>query len=401
MVVAQTFTTDEGEITIESMSTDAQILNGAGGTTILKFKAKGKWILESDCDWMSVSPACGKSGKNTVIITTNSNLTGHDRTGQIIIDGNENQTLTVCQRPYIFERKQVASGTVTNEVTLTYTDTQWNWIYPVLPYPKSNIYQDIESVNTYSYTVYDCPDGINSYIATNYNIMYLPLSGATVLKEDINATVYEVTAKLDMIDNIPPYDPNSDVCKKYLGKEKSNIIDPTHKTIKAVADTFWTETKGDIISYALKCYEWTATNINYGKKNMGMFSIAELIKTKEGDCGNYASVFISLLRAKGIPARHIAMINPNSSSYHVTSEFYIPAYGWIPADPTYKNANPKGNYFGKFTGDKYLVMSFGVNLTINGPMGNDITDLLQDYSCWYSWTTEGNFKFNHVFSKFR
>lgn len=399
IVVAQTFIVDGVEITFESMSTDAQILNGAGGTTILKFKAKGKWNLESDCDWMTVNPTSGKSGKNTVIITTNNNLTGHDRSGHIIIDGNQAQTLTVCQRPYIFERKQVASGTVTNAVNLTYSDTQWNWIYPVLPYPKSNIYQDIESVNTYSATVFDCPDGLNSYIATNYQGMNIPPSESTVIKEDISATVYEVTAKLDMIDNIPPYDPKADVCKKYLGKERGNLIDPTHKTIKAVADNLWIESKEDIITFARKSYEWTATNIKYGNNNKGLHPISELMKTKESDCGNFASVFISLLRAKGIPARHIVMIEPNSSEWHVRAEFYIPAYGWIPVDPTYKNSNPRGDYFGKFTG-KFIVMSFGVNLTINSPTGNEIAEILQTFSCWYSWTIEGNFKFSHVFSKF-
>lgn len=397
---AQTFTANGVEISFESMSTDAQILNGAGGTITLKLKANGKWTLEPDCDWITVKPTTGKKGRHTISITTANNPTGHDRMGQITLNGDQTQIISICQRPYIYERKQVAKGTVTNAVNLTYSGTQWTRIYTVLPYPRTNMYQDIESVKTYYATVYDCPDGLNSYIATNYQGNSIPTSGTNVIKEDISAIVYEVTARLDLIDNIPPYDPKSDECMTYLGKERGNIIDPTHKTIIAISDFFWAETAGNIIDYARKCYEWTATNIKYGNQNKGLRPISEILNNKVSDCGNFASVFISLLRAKGIPARHIVMIEPDKNNWHVRAEFYIPAYGWIPVDPTYKNSNPRGDYFGKFTG-KFLVMSTGVNLSIKGPDGNDINEpLLQTYIHWEWWMSEGSYNFNHSFSKF-
>ncbi len=400
---AQTITADGVAISFDYISTDAEFLNGAGGSTVINIKASGKWSLTSDSEWLTVTPSSGKKGKQTITVTTTRNTTDKDRIGKITLTpGDELQSLSICQRPYIYERKQTIAGNVTNAVTLTYDGTQWDRIYTILPLPRSNLYQDIISVDTYNAVRYDCPDGLNSYLVTEYK-GYNIRSGMTLIKEDINTIVYEVTAKLDLIDNIPPYDPKSEVCKKYLGKESGDLINPNHESVKAVSDYLWKESGGNIIDYARRCYEWTATNITYGKSGRGLLTINELIKAKEGDCGNYCSVFISLLRAKGIPARHIVMILPQEESdNHVCAEFYIPTYGWIPVDPTYKNGNPRGDYFGKFTG-KTIVMTTGINLDVRGPDGyNEIVPILQTYHNWWWYNSEGNdINIKYTKSKFR
>jgi transglutaminase-like putative cysteine protease len=67
-----------------------------------------------------------------------------------------------------------------------------------------------------------------------------------------------------------------------------------------------------------------------------------------GKCADISAVFVSLLRAAGIPAREVFGIRAAPSKYskaygiksnditaaqHCRSEFYIRGYGWIPADP--------------------------------------------------------------------
>ena len=168
-----------------------------------------------------------------------------------------------------------------------------------------------------------------------------------------------------------------------------------------ISSQLWESTDGDLLKYARKCYDWTAKNITYGNMNTGLHTITELMRTRKGDCGNFSSVFISLLRAQGIPARHVVMISPTEAGYHVRAEFYIPAYGWIPADPTFENGDSGGAYFGRFTG-AYVVMSLGVNSACRSYDGKTYTaDLLQAYLLWFWYSREGSYSFTHQFSNFR
>ena len=62
-------------------------------------------------------------------------------------------------------------------------------------------------------------------------------------------------------------------------------------------------------------------------------------KTKEGDCGSYTALFISMCRIAGIPARQKSGFHftPENKGSHVWSEIYLPPYGWTPVDATRKD----------------------------------------------------------------
>jgi transglutaminase-like putative cysteine protease len=51
------------------------------------------------------------------------------------------------------------------------------------------------------------------------------------------------------------------------------------------------------------------------------------------DCGGLATIYVSILRAAGIPARCLSgrSISPNTT--HVKMDFYANEIGWVPADP--------------------------------------------------------------------
>ncbi|HSP14645.1 MAG TPA: transglutaminase domain-containing protein [Thermoanaerobaculia bacterium] len=58
---------------------------------------------------------------------------------------------------------------------------------------------------------------------------------------------------------------------------------------------------------------------------------------KAGNCTDFHSLFISLARAKGIPARFVigfplTASDGNVKGYHCWAEFYIQGKGWIPVD---------------------------------------------------------------------
>ena len=384
-----------------SISSDAAILHGAGGQTVVSITTEASWSIASDANWLTVSPSSGSAGAGQITVTSAPNNTSALRTGNLTVSSSGGvQVLSVRQRPEVRKTTLEDDANILNSLKLSYSGTKFTRIYAILPVPQTNLYQEISNLDKGSAELVTCPDGVNQYIVTNLEGSAIPASGSVVISETFHARSYKLTANLDQITEIPEYDPQSEVCQKYLGAEEGDLVNPKNAEIVSVAGKLWGEASGNLIAYARKCYEWTATNMKYGNMNTGLHTIADLMKSKTGDCGNFSSVFISLLRAKGIPARHIVMIAPQKQEYHVRAEFYIPTYGWIPADPTFKNSDPSGDYFGRFTGN-YVVVSFGINSLIKDPSGADYrAALMQSAFYWYWYSTPGSgITFTHVFSK--
>ena len=64
--------------------------NGTGGAKTLTIECKNPWSAESDCNWVTVSPANGSRGSHTLTVTAQE--TEEDRNGKITItdeDGNK------------------------------------------------------------------------------------------------------------------------------------------------------------------------------------------------------------------------------------------------------------------------------------------------------------------------
>ena len=395
-------------LAIEQPSSDAAILNGAGGETTVKFTAKASWTITSDAPWMTVSTSSGKKGPRKFTITTVANNTDTIRTGVVTLSsGRDSQTLEIRQRPYIFLRKELlAEGDVTNNLIFSSYGTMVTRIYSLLLVPESNIYQDISDwSSTSGGKSLDCPDGLNHYLATNVSEIDVPSYGGVVASETFHVKAYKVIANLELIKDIPEYDLSSAECREYLGKEANDVVDPKNPELVQVSDMLWKETSGDLIGYARKCYEWTASNLTYGNPDDGLLPIKTILKRRIADCENFSSVFISLLRAKGIPARHVSMMSPwekkpkKTDKLHTRAEFFIPAYGWIPADPTFKNSNPYGDFFGVFTGP-YIVMSRGANIICQGPEDANVYFKGCNQSQWWYWpaTAGSSISFSHEFS---
>lgn len=80
-----------------------------------------------------------------------------------------------------------------------------------------------------------------------------------------------------------------------------------------------------------------------------------LFTTKTGDCKDFASAFVILCRASGIPARFVVGFTPGdfdpatgtrvvkTKNSHAWAEVYFPSCGWVPFDPTPQGTMPAGN----------------------------------------------------------
>jgi len=98
---------------------------------------------------------------------------------------------------------------------------------------------------------------------------------------------------------------------------------------------------------AEKIYDFVISALRYETQPEIRGALWALLNRK-GDCSEYGTLFVALMRAVGIPARivtgHVSNVlsrggianatNLWLDSPHLWAEFYVDGYGWIPVDPT-------------------------------------------------------------------
>lgn len=135
------------------------------------------------------------------------------------------------------------------------------------------------------------------------------------------------------------------------------------------------KTPEQIMAFAKAAYNYTTENLSYSldaaSVNKGALAALE---TGEGSCVEYASLFVALNRAVGIPARIVngfahatTTLNLPSEEVkkrrHQWAEFYHPQYGWVPVDPTL--GNKADSRFGNLPAGYYIIQNYG-DLPVSG-----------------------------------
>ncbi|MBD3313586.1 hypothetical protein GF345_04040 [Candidatus Woesearchaeota archaeon] len=103
--------------------------------------------------------------------------------------------------------------------------------------------------------------------------------------------------------------------------------------------------KDDLVDVVDSIAVWVNTNIQYNLSTINAEASQKsswVLEHREGVCDELTSLFISMLRSLGIPARFVSGISytdsplfPESWGPHGWAEVYFPGYGWIPYDVTY------------------------------------------------------------------
>jgi len=76
-----------------------------------------------------------------------------------------------------------------------------------------------------------------------------------------------------------------------------------------------------------------------------------ICRTLTGDCGGFAALFVSIMRANGIPARTLVGRWAGSGQQtHVKAEFWAKDTGWVPVDLT-SAFKQEDRFFGNDYGD--------------------------------------------------
>lgn len=135
------------------------------------------------------------------------------------------------------------------------------------------------------------------------------------------------------------------------------ILDPILKEIRAANPNASDQER------ARGIYDWVVDNVEYKKVGTGWGNGDTFWACNEryGNCTDFHSLFISLARTEGIPARfEMGFPIPADRSegtiggYHCWVEFWVPEVGWIPIDASeaFKHPEKRSLFFGTHPADR-------------------------------------------------
>ncbi|MBI3319142.1 MAG: transglutaminase domain-containing protein [Candidatus Omnitrophica bacterium] len=128
-----------------------------------------------------------------------------------------------------------------------------------------------------------------------------------------------------------------------------------------------TEGHATDVERARAIYDYTISHMSYDKTTpgWGQGDSARACLLGKGNCTDFHSLFISMARSVGLPARFVIgapiPAGPGGpiSSYHCWAEFYTPQHGWVPVDASeaWKHPDVRDYYFGTRDENRLLISS--------------------------------------------
>ncbi len=147
---------------------------------------------------------------------------------------------------------------------------------------------------------------------------------------------------------------------------------PIDGRIKTLADEH-TRGKQGTVEKARALYDFVFNTVRYDKSGTGWGRGDSLwvCDAKHGNCTDFHSLFISLARAEGIPARfEIGFPVPTGTEgtipgYHCWAEFYANGVGWVPVDisEAWKDPKKRDYFFGALDANR-VQFTVGRDLTL-------------------------------------
>jgi len=144
-------------------------------------------------------------------------------------------------------------------------------------------------------------------------------------------------------------------------KDLQRFLEPDRRVPLSgvIAELSAQETRGkqDPLAKARAIYDYVVATMRYDKSGTGWGNGDAIwaCTAKRGNCTDFHSLFIGMMRAAGIPARfEIGFPLPPEQhegaipGYHCWAEFYVEPYGWIPVDASeaWKHPDKKDYFFG-------------------------------------------------------
>jgi transglutaminase-like putative cysteine protease len=158
--------------------------------------------------------------------------------------------------------------------------------------------------------------------------------------------------------------------KQFLAPDQ--LVPTTGLPAELAAKT--TAGKTTTLEKARAIYDYVFDNMRYDKSGSGWGhgDVLYACNAKHGNCTDFHSLFISMARSQGIPARfEIGFPLPDDkhsgeiAGYHCWADFFDPEHGWVPVDisEAWKHPVKKNYFFGAHDANR-VEFSVGRDITL-------------------------------------
>lgn len=346
------------------------------------------------------------SSETNNLKSSNSRVSGYTITGSITYQVEINFSLTHINlngasdpSTYFFKFSRLNNRSPNSSLT---KDTP--------PYQESSLVYN--KISGSDFTPYVSQDKFNN----TYDVFNATLSPSHSI---ILSQKYNITLNAISFTNIEPsaigtYDASDEIFDLYCNKsetyyEKDNpILNATSFSI--------VEPDDNPVVKAQKICDWVSNYLTYdGNLPSQEKGALWAYNNRRGDCSEYSSLMITLLRCQGIPARKITGYvftnNPNYHPYlgeqkkfylsrtgdstsinflgHAWVEYYVPNLGWIACDPTW---NDGANYVNRID---YLRFASNVGAWFTIPLSPPLPQQSEFPNPCIVYDENANFDYNY------
>ena len=247
-----------------------------------------------------------------------------------------------------------------------------------LPLPQDDGYQKVEDLRidcAVAYTRGRDPENGNSFV------LFRPTPAQ--LEAGFDVAVHFVATRFEHKAEVIPAaattaKPAGDLSlQRYL--EPDRLV-PLNGVIAQLAKE---HTAGDTTNPAKSrhIYDYVVSTMHYDKsgEGWGRGDAVWACTSKRGNCTDFHSLFIGMMRASGIPARfEIGFPLADSKTegdipgYHCWAEFYLDGTGWIPVDASEASKNParRDYFFGAHDANR-VFFTYGRDLRLSPEQQGD------------------------------
>ena len=243
-----------------------------------------------------------------------------------------------------------------------------------IPLPQSDSYQQVTNLKVESPFPY--AKHRESEYGNEYAYMEVPAAKVADAAE-VRVT-FEVTRREHRVSLAP----NSTAKGQQTDAgELQRFLQPDRRVPLAgtIAELSAQQTEGiqDPVEKGRAIYDYVIATMRYDKSGTGWGNGDAIwaCTAKRGNCTDFHSLFIGMMRAAGIPARfEIGFPLPSDqhagtiSGYHCWAQFYVEKYGWIPVDASeaWKHPEKKNYFFGAHDDDR-VQFTVGRDIRLDPP----------------------------------
>jgi len=252
-----------------------------------------------------------------------------------------------------------------------------------IPLPRDDQFQQVSGIKFDSpaqVEVINQPSGGNRIAHLSAAV---PPSGAIPVTVRFKVRRVEESADLAEAQAKIP-EPTGGMFAGYLGPDRLVPIDGQIKVVSAKVG----DPDGSSYEQARAIYDYVIANMAYDKSGKGWErgdAIYECI-VKKGNCTDFHSLFIAMVRSRGIPARFMIGFPLGAPSvgkipgYHCWAEFYAGGQ-WVPVDASeaWQHPHLRNYYFGHLDADR-VAFTMGRDLVLKPRQrGEPINFLIYPY----------------------